>query len=313
MAAVSAVPRLAARRLDRLSDRAFAAVSFLPGAVLIGAIVIPPIVAVFVMSLFRIELVKPVPNGFVGLQNYANLLRDQDFLDSIPRTVLFTAGTTALAVPLALAVALLLNRSFRGSSVLSLAMLLPWAVAPVVTGIYWKFIFQSNFGLATGILTALGIVHGPVQWLGSATGAMIVAAVANAWRSVPLLALILLSSLRGIPDDLYRAAKMDGARAPQRLLFVTLPAIRNSLIVATTLQVIMSLQVFDLIYTLTGGGPGRETTVTPMYIYGRAFQNLSLGYSAALAVALLALTAVCASALLYLRLRTSGPAESEEA
>jgi multiple sugar transport system permease protein len=303
----------ASGRLDQLGDRAFALLSFLPGAILVGGIVLPPILAVVVMSLFRIELVKAGPNHFVGLDNYERLLRDSDFLNSIPRTLIFAGLTTALAVALALCVALILVRTFRGASALSVALLLPWAIAPVVTGIYWRFIFQSNFGLATGIATWLGFTDQPVRWLANPTVAMGVAAVANAWRSVPLLALILLAALRGISPDQYRAAKMDGARALQRFGFVTLPAIRNALIVVTVLQLVISLQVFDLIFALTGGGPGRETTVTSIFIYQRAFQNLSFGYSAALAVTLLAITALAATLLLLGRRRTGVEAREADA
>jgi ABC-type sugar transport system permease subunit len=131
---------------------------------------------------------------------------------------------------------------------------------------------------------------------------MIVAIVATAWRSVPLVALILLAALKGIPRSLYKAGRMDGARSFQLFRYVTLPSIRKALLVVGILQIILSLQVFDLIFTLTGGGPGLETTVITYFIYIQAFSNLSFGYSAALAVFLLALIVVSSASLLYLRL-----------
>jgi ABC-type sugar transport system permease subunit len=123
--------------------------------------------------------------------------------------------------------------------------------------------------------------------------------MANAWRSVPLLALIVLAALKGIPQAQYNAAKLDGARPWQSFRYVTLPGIRNALIVATIIQVILSLQVFDIIFTLTGGGPGDQTRVISYHVYLRAFGDLSFGYSAALAVILLAMTAVVSAFLLY--------------
>ena len=170
-------------------------------------------------------------------------------------------------------------------------LLLPWAIAPVVTGVYWRFIFQGNFGIVNGLLTAVGVDDPPI-WLNNGDTAMAVAVVANVWRSLPLLALILLAALKGVPQSLYRAAALDGARPLQSFRFVTLPSIKNALIVVIVLQLILSLQVFDIIFTLTGGGPGDQTRVISYHIYLRAFGDLSFGYSAALAVILLLLTAL---------------------
>jgi ABC-type sugar transport system permease subunit len=289
---------LLARRIDRLSERRFALVSFAPGGILIGAIVIPPIVAVLVMSLYRIELLKQGPSAFLDIANYTRAFRDADFVETIPRTIVFAAASTALAIPLAVVCAQLLNRRFRGVSVLGVILLLPWAIAPVVTGVYWRFIFQGNFGLVNGILKAAGVDDPPI-WLDSGETAMGVAVVANSWRSLPLLALIVLAALKGIPGSLYRASRLDGANAWQSFRFVTLPGIRNALIVATILQLIISLQVFDIIFTLTGGGPGDQTRVISYHVYLRAFGDLSFGYSAALAVVLLAITAAFSAFLLY--------------
>ena len=126
---------------------------------------------------------------------------------------------------------------------------------------------------------------------------MAVAVLANVWRSLPLLALILLAALKGVPQSLYRAAALDGARPLQSFRYVTLPSIKNALIVVIVLQLILSLQVFDIIFTLTGGGPGDQTRVISYHIYLRAFGDLSFGYSAALAVILLLLTALVSALL----------------
>jgi multiple sugar transport system permease protein len=147
-------------RLDRLSDRKFAFLTFLPGGLLGALVLFPPILSVLVVSFFRIELLKDDDVFFVGLRNYARLASDTAFLEAVPRTLVFALGTTVLTVPLALITALLLNHRFRGVTLLGVALLLPWAVAPVVTGLYWKFIFQSQFGLATGIANILGFTAG---------------------------------------------------------------------------------------------------------------------------------------------------------
>jgi ABC-type sugar transport system permease subunit len=293
--------RRLSRRVDRLSDRRFALLLFLPAAILIAIIVFPPIIAVLVMSLFRIELLRDGPTRFIGLGNINRMLADGYFLESIPRTLLFAAGATLLTVPMALGTALLMNRRSRFETPLAIALLLPWAIAPIVTGFFWRFMFQPTFGIVTQISNALGLTDGPVPWLQDPTTALIVAMLATAWRSVPLLALIILSALKAIPSQLYRAARMDGATPWQAFRSVTLPSIRPTLLIATILQIIISLQTFDLLFQLTRGGPGFETTTITYYIYTAAFDNLSLGYSAMLAIFLMLVILAASGATLYLR------------
>jgi ABC-type sugar transport system permease subunit len=300
---LASLPGRVAGRLDRLSDRQFAFLTFLPGGLLVGLVLIPPILSVVIVSFFRIELLKDDDVFFAGLRNYLRLASDTAFLDAVPRTIFFALGTTLLTVPLALATALVLNRRFRGASLLGVALLLPWAVAPVVTGLYWKFIFQSQFGIATGIANILGFTDGPVLWLSEPQTAIGVAMVASAWRTVPLIAILLLAALKTIPESLYRAAKMDGATTIQTFRYVTLPSIRNTLLVVSILSLILSLQTFDVLFTLTGGGPGTSTTVIIYYIYKSAIGTLSFGYSGALAVFLFVVIAACSSLLLVQRLR----------
>ena len=277
----SAASRLTGR-IDRLSDRSFGYLSFLPGAILLGLFVLPPILAVLGMSFLRIELLKDDEIRFVGLDNYlVRLPRDTAFLDAIPRTVLLAAGVVALTVPLALACAVLLNKAFRFSTLVGIAVLLPWAVAPVVTGLYWKFIFNSQFGLMTAIANAVGLADGPVKWLESPTSAMGVAAIATAWRMTPLMALLLLGALRTIPEAQYRAARMDGATTWQVFRHVTLPAVGPTLFVVAVLTTVLALQSIDILFTLTGGGPGTSTTVISYYIYKTTISQLSFGYSSA--------------------------------
>jgi multiple sugar transport system permease protein len=288
------------KRLDRLSERAFALVVSVPSLLLVGLVVLPPTFAVFALSLFRIELGKDDKTPFVGLNNFlVRLPADHIVLDAIPRTLIFAGAITAVTLPLALITALVLNRRFRGDSIFFMALLVPWAISSIVTGIFWRLMFDVQFGIVNGILIGVGAITKPINWLENTGVAIVIAVIATAWRSVPLLALLLLAALRTIPSALYRAAKMDGATTWQAFRFITVPAIRPTLLVVGILQVILGMQVFDLLYSLTSGGPGYDTTVLVYTIYNTAFQDLSFGYAAAITVLLFGLI-VIASVLLAL-------------
>ena len=305
------------RRLDRLSERGFAMLVSVPALLLVGLIVLPPTLAVFGLSLFRIELAKDDLVPFVGLRNYlVRLPADSEVLAAIPRTLFFAAMSTAVTLPLALVTALALNRGFRGVSIFFMALLMPWAVASIVAGIFWRFIFDANVGIVNGVLIGLGLMNEPFNWLANTAQAVGVALVAQSWRSVPLLAVLLLAALKTIPEALYRAAKMDGATTWESFRFITLPAMKNTLIVVGVLQVIIGLQVFDLLYSLTSGGPGRDTYVLIYAIYTISFEQISLGYGATLTVVLFALIVAASFLILILqgrRRQAIGPSIDEEA
>ena len=307
------LPARLSGRLDRLSERRFALLLFVPAFILVGLFVLPPILAVFGMATFRIELLREGPNRFIGLNNAVRMAADYDFLASIPRTVLFAAASTLMTVPLAVAAALVMNRRSRFETVIGVALLLPWTIAPIVTGFYWRFMFQPSFGIATSIANALGLAEGPIPWLQSTDTAMGVAVTATAWRTVPLMAILLLGALKTVPGVLYAASRMDGASAWQSFRYVTLPGIRTTLFVVTVLTIIHSLQVFDILFQLTQGGPGFETTTMSYFIFRSAIDRLSLGYSAFLALLLMAIIAAFSASLLLLRRRRSARVEDDEA
>jgi ABC-type sugar transport system permease subunit len=290
------------RRLDRLSERSFALVVSIPALLLVALFVLPPILAVFGFSLFRIELGKDDLTPFVGLRNYLERLPIDDVaLATIPRTLGFAAAVAALTIPLALLTALVLNRRFRGSGLFLMGVMTPWAVASVVAGVFWRFIFDTHFGIVNGVLIGLGLISQPINWLEDTGNAVAIAVVATAWRSVPLLTLLLLAALRTIPSSHYRAAKMDGATSWETFRHIVLPAIRPTVMVVAVLQIIIGLQVFDLLFSLTGGGPGRSTFVLIYAIYDKVINSVSLGYGSALTVVLFLIIVACSLLLVLLQ------------
>jgi ABC-type sugar transport system permease subunit len=263
-----------------------------PGLALIGLIVVPPVLAVLILSLFRIELGRDDLRPFVGLHNYiVRLPIDAAFLDTVPRTLAFASLATVLAVPIALGSALLVNGRRGGANALGLVLLLPWAVAPIAAGVFWRLVFDQRFGLVNAGLAVIGVA--PVRWTTEAIPTLVVTLVAVVWRAIPLLAVLLLGALRAVPPALARAARMDGATSWQVLRYVTLPAIRPTVIVVCVVQVVLSLQVFDILFAISSGRPRTGGDLSGYAIYSTIIDQLSFGYGSALTVVLAAIIAIC--------------------
>ncbi len=279
----------------------------LPGLLLVGVVVVPPFLGVLTLSLFRVELLRDDLRPFVGLSNFlVRLPGDSLFLDTIPRTLLFALAATALAVPVALGSALLVNGRRRGGNLLGLLLLLPWAVAPVADGVFWRLVFDTRFGLVNAGLGVVGIP--PVRWTNDALPSLFVTLVAVVWRATPLLAVLLLAALRAVPASQGRAARMDGASGWQVLRHITLPAIRPTLVLVAVIQIVLSLQVFDILFGVTSGHPKAGGDLTGFAIYTKVIDNLSFGYGSAATVVLAGIIGLCLlPLLLVMRGRSAGP------
>jgi ABC-type sugar transport system permease subunit len=248
---------------------------------------------------------------FVGLGNYTALLTDDQVHRALGRTLYFSVFTVIGGVALAILIAVLLNRPFRGRTVARVLLLVPWAVPPVVNGIIWKVIFDGSSGVANSILLGLGIIDTKVQWLADPGWTMNVLIFAEMWKLLPFLCLLMLAGLQGIPQNIYKAAMIDGARPMQRFIRITLPNLRGPILFALIVQSMWSLKVFDTIYVLTGGsgGPAEGTTTINFLAYLVTFSNLDRGYGASLAVATMLLVVVVTLFwMVLLRQREKGPA-----
>ncbi|MDR7455392.1 MAG: sugar ABC transporter permease, partial [Armatimonadota bacterium] len=163
---------------------------------------------------------------------------------------------------------------------------LPWTMAPVLAGQMWRWLFNDQAGVINDLLNRVGLVHGQVIWLGSPVLAFLAVTVAATWGAASYMALILLAGLTGIPDELYEAASLDGASPARAFLAVTLPLLRNAIMVALVLRTLGALQALDLPFAMTAGGPGNATETFALFIYKNTFQFLDFGYGAALSVVL---------------------------
>jgi multiple sugar transport system permease protein len=266
-----------------------------PALLVLAAVVLYPIARSLLLSFQRAQL---APGGlateFAGFEQYRRMAGDATFALALRHSAFFTVGEVVLVVAIALGAALLLHHPVGRSPVLRIILLVPWAIAPVANAILWKWIYNANYGVLNAIVTGLGLSERPVNWLGNPDLALRMLLIADVWKSVPFITLLLLAGLQNIPGYLGRAAIVDGANAWQRFRFVTLPGLRVPLMLAVVLQTIWSFKVFDLIFVLTKAGPADATLLLNFLAYRVSFNFLDFGYGAAIANAIFLIMLVLA-------------------
>jgi ABC-type sugar transport system permease subunit/ABC-type glycerol-3-phosphate transport system substrate-binding protein len=269
-----------ARRSDAEARQAWALV--LPAVAAIALVALFPLGWAAWESLHADDLTAP-GRVFVGLGNYAKAFGDSRFREALLHTAIFVAVSVPLELALGLPLALLLDMRFRGRGAARAVALLPWAIPTVVAALVWRFLFEGV----------------PGDWFSYPRRAWVPLVLADAWQTTPFVALLLLAGLQTIDDDLYAAARVDGARAWSRFAHVTLPLLRPTLAVVLLFRTLDAFRVFGLVYVLTGGGPGTATEPVSLYAFDVMLRELNVGYGAALSVLVFACTA--AIALLWVR------------
>lgn len=288
-----------------LSERALGVIMLAPMALILLLVVGYPLVSSFWLSLHRVNLASPEQGQpFIGLDNYLYAFRQPGFWYAVQRTFYFTILSVALELALGLIFAVLLNEQFRGQLPARLAMIAPWALLTVSNGVLWAWILNPTYGVANTLLMRLGLLDAPKAWLSDTFWTMNVIILADAWKTVPNMTLLLLAGLQPIPQDLYEAAEVDGATRWQRFASITLPLLRPVILVAVALRTIGAFRVFDIIYVLTGnGGPADSTKVISFYAYDQAFHYLFFGYGAAISWLITAFMLILI--IIYMRLLRS--------
>jgi ABC-type sugar transport system permease subunit len=290
------------------SDRKLAWAFASPAVSVIALIAIFPLAWTVWNSFHLQDLRMPwLGRPFIGLGNYLELGRDPRFWSSLGHTLFFTAASVSVELILGLVLALGMNSAFRGRGAARATSLLPWAIPTVVAALLWRFMFDSQAGIANAILVALGALNRPIVWFIDATTAWVPVILADVWKTTPFVALLLLAGLQNIDKTLYEAAEVDGAGAWWRLRHITIPLLKPTILVALIFRTLDAFRVFDLVYALTGGGPGTATEPIALYTHNTILQNLRFGYGSALSVVIFALT--FGLALIYIRgfgLRLSG-------
>ena len=222
---------------------------------------------------------------FAGLENFRELLRDETFKISAANTLYYVVGTVPTTLACSLGLAVLLNREMKGRNFFRAVFFFPYVACLVAVAVVWNMMFHPSMGPVNSILTALG-VQNPPKWSASVTWAMPTVIMSSIWRNAGYYMIIYLAALQGIPRELYEAAKIDGAGSWQCFRKITVPLLTPATFFVTMMLTINSFKIFDLIYVMTSGGPGRATNVLVFAIYNAAFIEFRFGYSSAMALVL---------------------------
>lgn len=241
-----------------------------PTVIIILLVAAYPIVDSIVLSFEQNPLIA-TGSAFVGLRNYLNIIGDPQFRDSIGTTLIFSIVSVALETLLGLGLALLMNATFPGRGLIRAAILVPWAFPTIVSGQIWLLMYNDQVGILTYIMQSLHILAPSSTIMNTPSGVVVASIITDVWKTTPFMALLLLAGLQVIPSDLYEAASVDGSTRWQQFWTITLPMLRNSLLIALLFRMLDALRAFDLFYIFTGGG--REVQTIASYSYNFMFQG----------------------------------------
>lgn len=247
-----------------------------------------PFVQTVIYSFTNASPMEP-ERKWIGLANYQDLFTDRIAIGAMVFTAVFAGVSTLLELVVGLALALLLNSAFRMRGLARATVLIPWAIPAIVTALGFRFMFSDGFGIIPDLLSHVGIT---VSWLTDPLTAKVAVILTNSWRSAPFVALIILAGLQGIPEEVYQAAKVDGAGYVRTVWSIVIPLVAPLLITMGTFMLIFQVGGFDIILGMTGGGPGTATQVLSYLAYQEAFINLQYGRASAIAIVLFAMVLV---------------------
>jgi len=269
----------------------------LPAALLIAVVLLYPAVRSVVLSMTHQNLSTGFTTVFAGADNFVRLAADSRLHGSLVVTALFVTASVALEFVLGLSLALTTSRLLGGQNVVRTLLLVPWTLPTAIVGILWTWILNDQFGILNHVLVHIGVLDMPVAWLARPSTALASMIAADVWKTVPFVFLILLAGLQSIPSELYEALAMDGAGPFAAFRYVTWPHLVPFVFIALIFRIIQAFAVFDLVYVLTGGGPGGATETVSLYAYQTTMRYLDFSYGSTIAVALVLVLALVAAVL----------------
>ena len=286
------------RRLSKLAPYLWV----LPALLVYGIFKLYPLVSGLHMSLLRWNGIDDPK--YIGLRNFEKILRDEMTATVLMNNVHYAVGTVVGKIALSLFLAILLHQALRGRTFYRTSLFMPVVMSFVVVGVLWSWLFNPQFGLINSLLRGLGLGFLVQDWLGDAAVALNSLILVDIWKWYGFHMVIFLAGLQTIPDELYEAARIDGASVWQQFLHVTLPMLNPVMIVNVTISLMGAFNVFDIPFIMTGGGPANTTNVMALHIYIRGFKFYRFGFSAALSYVLLVIVTLVAA--IQLKLMTSG-------
>jgi len=276
----------------------------LPAVLFVAVMMAFPVAYTLALSFTNWNLTSGAPPAFVGLRSYARVFAEPRFLAATGRTFLFTALAVACEALLGIAVALVLDREFVGKGLLKLLLLLPLVATPVAVGIVFSLFYDPTIGLADWALSLVGLPKG--AWVSSAATVLPSLVLVDVWQWTPMISLVVLAGLAGLSPEPYESARVDGANEAQILWRITLPMVMPTILTALILRTIDALKTFDIIFAMTGGGPGYASETLNILGFKYSFEYFRMGQSSVILVVLFLV--VMASSMGIMRLRAGSPA-----
>lgn len=264
-----------------------------PALLIVTFVIFIPVIEAIVMSLQSHDLRRPHRIGFIGFTNYIAIFKDMLFWQAVKNTLIWVIAGVGLQFFFGFVLALLLNQKFKGRGFVRAVSLIPWATPGILIGLMWKWIYDGNFGVLNDLLIKLNIVDQNIPFLSQLSTAFPSVIVTIIWQGIPFFAIMIMAGLQGISLEMYEAAEIDGANKIKKLFWITIPSLKNVILVTLLLRIIWVSNSVDIIYSMTGGGPSYSTQTLSVYIFNKAMV-LDLGYASAMALILMLLLAFVA-------------------
>lgn len=268
-----------------------------PASLLMIVLVFYPIIRTFLYSLQNMKLTEPDATKFVGLSNYATILKDPDFWYALQNSAVILVSVVGFTAVVGMLIALLLNVDTKLKGILMAIAIIPWSLPPIVNGVMWRWIFHPSYGLLNRILINLNVIDAPVQWLSERWSVIFIVALTVAWRCIPFCSIVILSAMQSIPEHLYESAYIDGSTKFQAFKSVTFPLLLPSLGIVLTNTSITAINVFDEIVSLSGYGDVSKTLMLEAYL--KTFGFMDYGMGSALTYVIMAIAGILG--LIYIR------------
>jgi len=270
-----------------------------PALALLLGIVAYPIARAVWLSFHRLEILRPDLSLNVGFDNYRELLQDPVIRIALQNSIVWVVGVVLFQFLGGMVGALVLNRRFPGRGIVRGLALIPWATPSVLVALMWTWMLDGNYGLINDLLVKARILSRFQPWLAQPWSALPGVMLADVWQGIPFFAVMLLAALQAIPEDLFEAARIDGASAWRVFRHVTLPLLLPTILITTMLRMIWTANYMDLIMIMTGGGPGYGSLTIPLHAYYTAYKRLDFGYGSTIAIVQVAILGV--AIVMYLR------------